>query len=80
MKSIFGLVGILVVLVIMSLLVKTQLRSSTSDVSPAATVAGVNIKTTEGVTAAQASQQIQQQVKDRVKAAIETAPKPQDDK
>jgi hypothetical protein len=45
MKSIFGLVGILVVLAIVGVLVKTQLKSATSAVAPAAAAAGVTNKT-----------------------------------
>jgi aerobic-type carbon monoxide dehydrogenase small subunit (CoxS/CutS family) len=78
MKSVFGLVGILVVLAIGGVLVKTQLKSTTSAVAPAAAAAGVTIKTTEGASLAQESQQIQQQVKDKVNAAIQSAPKPDD--
>jgi hypothetical protein len=78
MKSMFGLVGILVVLAILGVLLKTQVKSTTSDVPPAALAAGVTIKTTEGATPAQESQQIQQQVKDKVNAAIQSVPKPDD--
>ena len=78
MKSMFGLVGILVVLAIVGVLLKTQLKSTTSTVVPVAAAAGVTIKTTEGAAPAQESQQIQQQVKDKVNAAIQAAPKPDD--
>jgi aerobic-type carbon monoxide dehydrogenase small subunit (CoxS/CutS family) len=80
MKSIFGLVGILLVLAIVGLLAKTQLKSTTTAVSPAAAAAGVSIKTIEGATPAQENQQIQQQVKDKVNAALQAAPKPEDEK
>ena len=78
MKSMFGLVAILVVLAIVGIFVKTQLKSTTSVVAPAAAAAGVTNKTTEGATPALESQQIQQQVKDKVSAAIQAAPKPDD--
>jgi hypothetical protein len=80
MKSIVGLVGILVALAILSMLVKTQLRSATSEVAPAAEAAGISIKTTEGATPVQESQQIQQQVKDKLNAALQAAPKREDEK
>lgn len=80
MKSMFGLVGILVVLAIVGVLVKTQLKPTTSAVAPAAAAAGVTLKTTEGATPAQQSQQIQLQVKDSVNAALQSAPKPDAEK
>jgi CHASE3 domain sensor protein len=64
MKSMFGLVGILIVLAIVGMLVKPQLQSTNSAVVPAA----------------QQSQQIQQQVLDKVNAAMQAAPKPDDEK
>ena len=76
MKSMFGIVGLLLVLAIVGLLAKTQLKSTTSAVAPAATAAGVSIQTTEGATPAQQSRQIEQQVKDQVNAALQAAPKP----
>lgn len=80
MKPIFGIVGLLVVLAIVSILVKTQLKPSPSAIAPAAASAGVDIKPADGATPAQASQQIQQQVKDKVNAAMQAAPKPDDEK
>lgn len=79
MKPLFGLVGMLLVLAIVGLLVKTQLRPATATVAPAA-AAGIPVQTTEGATPAQASQQIQQQVRDKVNAAMQAAPKPDDEK
>jgi hypothetical protein len=78
MKSMFGLVGILVVFAIVGVLVKTQLKFASSAVTPAAAAAGVTIKASEGATPAQESQQIQQQVKDKVNAAIQSVHKPDD--
>jgi hypothetical protein len=80
MKAIFGMVGILLVLAIVGLLFKTQRTSTSAAVAPAASAAGVSIQTTEGATPAQESRQIQQQVKDRVNAALQAAPKPEDEK
>lgn len=80
MKPLFGLVGMLLVLAIVGLLVKTQLRPATATVAPAAAAAGIPVQTTEGATPAQASQQIQQQVRDKVNAAMQAAPKPDDEK
>ena len=80
MRSLFGIVGLLVVLAIVGILVKTQLKPATSAVAPTAAAAGVNIKPADGATPAQASQQVQQQVKDTVNAAMQAAPKPDDEK
>lgn len=80
MKATFGIVGLLVVLAIVGILVKTQLKPNTSMVAPAAAAAGVNIKPADGATPAQASQQIQQQVKGKVNAVMQAAPKPDDEK
>jgi hypothetical protein len=80
MKAIFGIAGLLVVLAIVGVLVKTQLKPSTSSVAPTAAAAGVTIKPADGATPAQASQQVQQQVKDQVNAAMQAAPKPDDEK
>jgi hypothetical protein len=71
MKSIFGLVGLLLVLAIVSLLMKTQLQSITSAVTPAALSTGTAITPTPGATTAQPSQPVQQQVKDMVNATLQ---------
>jgi hypothetical protein len=80
MKAMFGLVGILIALAIVGMLVKTQLRSTTATVAPAAQAAGVSITSTEGATPAQQGQQIQQQVKEQLNAAMQAAPRPDADK
>jgi len=80
MKLIFGLAGILVVLAIVGALFKTQLNSTTSTVAPAAADAGKDVKTTQGATPAQDSQQIQRLVLDKVNAAMQDAPKPEGEK
>ncbi len=72
MKSIFGLIGLLFVLAIVSLLMKTQFKSTISAVTPAASSTGIAITPTPGATPAQPSQQIQKQVKDMVNAALQT--------
>jgi len=71
MKSIFGLVGLLLVLAIVSLLVKTQLKSTSTAATPAASSMGTAITPTQGSTPTQQSQQIQQQVKDLVNATLQ---------
>ena len=80
MKSMFGLVGILLTLAIVGMLVKTQLKPTMSTAAPATAGTGVVLKTTGGATPAEQSQQIQQQVKDQVNAALQAAPKPVDEK
>lgn len=78
MKSVFGLVGILIVLAIVGLLIKTQLKPQTSSVAPAAAAAGIHVQ--EGASPAAVSEQIQQQVKDQINAASQAAQKSVDDK
>jgi aerobic-type carbon monoxide dehydrogenase small subunit (CoxS/CutS family) len=80
MKSVFGMVAILIALAIVSMVVKVQMTPSKSSVAPAAATAGLSIKTTEGATTAHESQQIQQQLRDKVNAAMQAAPKPEVDK
>jgi hypothetical protein len=52
MKSVFGMVAILIALAIVSMVVKVQMTPSKSSVAPAAATAGLSIKTTEGATTA----------------------------
>ncbi len=70
MKSMSGLVGILVVLALVGLLAKTQLGQSAARSAPA----GVSMPaTTPGATVPEQSQQIQQQVKQSMDAALQQA-------
>lgn len=78
MKSVFGLVGLLVVLAIVGRLIMSQLKPASSSVAPTAAAAG--IKVPEGTTDAQASGQIQQQVKDQVNATMQASPRAADEK
>ena len=79
MKPWFGLVGILVVLAVTGMLVKSQLKP-TASLAPAAAAAGVAITATQGATPTQESEQIQQQVKDKVTAAMQAPRKLDDEK
>jgi hypothetical protein len=80
MKSIFGLIGLLFVLAIVSLLMKTQLKSTTSAVTPAASSTSLAITPTQGATPVQQSQQIQLQAKDMANAALQTPRAVEDEK
>lgn len=74
MKSLSGLVGILVVLALVGLLAKTQLGSGTARTGARPAPAGVSMPaTTPGATAQEQSQQIQQQVKQSMDAALQQA-------
>ena len=72
MKSILGLVGVLLVLAIVSLLMKTQLKSTSTAAIPVVSSMGTAITPTQRAMPAQQSQQIQQQVKDLVNATLQT--------
>ena len=80
MKSMFGLVGILLVLAIVGMLVKSQPRSGTATVAPAAAAAGLSVNTTAGATPAQQSRQIEEQVREKVNQAPRAAAGPDGDK
>lgn len=73
MRSIFGFVGLLLVVAIIGLVAKKQL-SSVAVIPPIANSAGVALPTTTpGATVQQQSEQIGQQVKQSVEAAMQQA-------
>lgn len=81
MRSIFSVLGLLLVLVVVGVLAKKQLGAV--NVQPIAGTAesGVTLPpTTPGATPQQQSQQIQQQVKQSVEAAMQQARPMPDDK
>jgi hypothetical protein len=69
MRSMFGVLGLLLVLAVVGLLAKKQLASTSA--LP---------QTTPGTTVQQQSQQVQQQVKESVEAAMQQARPVPDDK
>lgn len=81
MRSLFGIVSLLIVLAIVAVLAKKQLGAVTSPPSKAATDAGVTLPiTTPGASPQQQSEQMQQQVKQAVEASLQQARPLPDDK
>lgn len=73
MKPIFGIVGMLVVLVVIGMIAKAQLRP----VTPAeVTQNGATVQASPGASPAQVTQQVREQVN----AAVQSAPKPDEEK
>jgi multidrug efflux pump subunit AcrB len=80
MRAVFGIVSLVVVLVIVGLLAKTQLGGQSSPA--AANTTGVNLPVvTPGATPQQQSQQVQAQFKQSLDGALQQArPMPDDNK
>ena len=87
MRAIFGVVGLLLVLVTVGFLAKTQLKTFGGSQTPALSASAaagvmpqVNVQVAPGAPVQQQSQQIQQQFKAMADAAVQTPRAMPDDK
>lgn len=81
MRTILGVLSLLLVVAVMGVLAKKQLGAATSMQLPAASAASAPTGTAGvGVTVPQQSQQLQQQIKQSVEASMQQARPEPDDK